>query len=184
MNRPPPARPSLTQAFQKLAGAIEQVRSTPAIRHPGRSVGKLGQPLVKTCQSAEAVLGRADLLLQGLELSGQGFAVHLLLDNGQRMGLRGRASLLPKDAVNHRSQWPNLFLAVPDIAQDPQVRRQSSDPPAQKRGGGYQLQDLDGTAIGESDPQVAHLEDRVGVQLGDRFYSLGIRHLRAALSVK
>ena len=80
--------------------------------------------------------------------------------------LLGRA--FPQHREHQRVQGGNLFLAVPDMPEDPEVGKVGHRPAAENRRGRHQFQDLHRPAIREGDPQVAHAKDQLRVAFPHR----------------
>ena len=69
--------------------------------------------------------------------------------------------------VDQGCQRVDLFDAIPDIAENPEIRRIRRLPATQQGRGRQELEHLDRPAVGDRDPEVADLEDHLGIGLGD-----------------
>jgi hypothetical protein len=155
------ARQSGNLGKEEVAGA--------RLGHPGDLIGDARELFGESRSLGEGGPGiGVELLIEELELLGKLIGVSMFGEGGAGVVLavvgRGlRCFVTPKDIVDELGEGRRLFGAIPEVPEDPEVGGPGLGAAADDGGGGNELEDLDGAAVGEGDSEVADLQDEGSV---------------------
>src|SRR5579871_2499256 len=137
------------EPLEQASGALEEVLAGDLVPDPGRSILEVGRALPETSERDEARARRLELLEEDVERLRQVLAVRPL--GGDRERMRGSRLVLLQDPVHETREGTDLLLAVPDVAEDPEVRGLGPLALAEECRGRDELQDLHGAPVRERD---------------------------------